>query len=304
MTALASTTTKVDIKLHGKSHSVRLESHIWTAFRKMAKDLGESLGTLAGRAQRLHNGPLADAIKAYVERHSIAPVYKHGTREAWLDGIVEAMRAEFAHRGYPLPAKIQTTMGFPSTGWRGKRRGECWNSTAHAKGWVQIFIHPCETDVVEIVNILTHELCHAADEQRAKDAGKPYKGGYGRHFKAIGIAMDLEGKPKYMAGGAAWLAWAQPLIDAAGPMPYDALARHVKKEAKQTTRMLKCECPECGAIWRTSRKVLEGVVERHATVRGSGYARQASAYAQCIDPGCTGRIDIMDLLADLEDEAE
>ncbi|MFA5996160.1 MAG: hypothetical protein WC790_00335 [Candidatus Paceibacterota bacterium] len=137
-----------------------------------------------------------------------------------------------------------------------------------ARGWTEIYVHPCETDIVRIANILTHELCHAAIDCR---------GGHGREFQRVSAALDLEGKPAQRMGGVEWAAWATPLIERVGPMPHAALAEYVARAKKQTTRLIKCECAECGAIWRTSAKVISGI--------GCGFMR-------CLDPDCFASINL------------
>lgn len=111
--------------------------------------------------------------------------------------------------------------------------------------------------------------------------------------------MLLEGKPAHMIGEAAWKAWAAPIIAALGPCPYGILASDQPKVKKQTTRMLKCECGECQAIWRTSGKVVAQVLtkfeELNATLQSAHDATKAKAlfeprkpFFRCIDPLCTG----------------
>lgn len=266
-------TTKVDIKLHGKSHSVRLPLAIWSAFRAKAANLKLALSDAAIEAQRDCNGTLAEAITKWVGN-----VPLHTTRELWTAALVDAMRPTFQERGYPLPANIRATIAFTSQGWRGKRRGECWLPEASADGAVEIMVHLCETDPVRILNILTHELCHAAQGKIANERGKPKQaGGHGRIWKEVAAALDLKPAMKTNAKGkeveqwqyalgdanGLWGTWAKPLLEAAGAMPHAALAEFVKKEkdaAKQSARMLKFKHQDCGGldegayIWRASGK--------------------------------------------------
>lgn len=256
-----------DVRIGNKTTTVRMHPAVWERFVELARAAGKSISAVAEqiRANSVE-ADLSAAIIVYVQRMSgNQPVIQHKTREAWLGALVDAMRPVFAERGYPLPAKIVATMGFPSTGWRGKRRGECWSSGMSAGGNVEIFIHPCETSVTRIANILTRELCHAADEQYYIDhtakTGKPYKGGHGKRWTMIAHALDItEGMGTHALGGAEWEAWATPLIDACGPMPFDALESYVKKPKKQTTRMLAFVHESCDGVdgdafkWRSSIK--------------------------------------------------
>src|SRR3546814_6644766 len=59
--------------------------------------------------------------------------------------------------------------------------------------------------------------------------------------------------------GDAFLAAVAPILDASGPLPHALLDTDGKSTSpkKQKTRMLKCECAECGYTVRTARKWLE-----------------------------------------------
>lgn len=266
-------TTKFDLWLDGRSTAVRLPVHIKTAFDAKCANLKLTAAAGAKTAQRECNGALAEAITKWV-----GDVPLHTTRELWTAALVEAARPVFAERGYPLPANIRATIAFTSQGWRGKRRGECWSPEASADGAVEIMVHLCETDPVRILNILTHELCHAAQGRLAGERGKPKQaGGHGRIWKEVAAALDLKPAMKTNAKGkeveqwqyalgdanGLWGAWAKPILEAAGAMPHAALAEFVKKEqdaAKQSTRMLKFVHEGCPAaedaeyIWRASGK--------------------------------------------------
>lgn len=260
-----------DIKIAGKSVTVRVSPQVWERFEQLAKELDMPIAEAARQAKAAAGGDYSQAIEAFVKASlGNQPLYAHKTREAWLGALTDALRPVFKARGYNLPAKIVCTMGFPSTGWRGKRRGECWSTGMSAGGNVEIFIHPCETNVLRIANILTHELCHAADEQYYYDNPKmdkhgnprPFKGGHGKRWTMIAHALDItEGKGTHALGGAEWAKWATPIVDSIGPMPFDPLSEFVKKPKVQTTRMLKFTHVDCKGldeggdfIWRSSAK--------------------------------------------------
>jgi hypothetical protein len=57
-----------------------------------------------------------------------------------------------------------------------------------------------------------------------------------------------------------WYAWALPIIDALGPMPYGAITGGISSaRKKQTTALLKYECPVCGFLARITKKHTEGL---------------------------------------------
>jgi hypothetical protein len=67
----------------------------------------------------------------------------------------------FEDQGYSLP-RYRVAIGFPSTGKRGKRIGECWDGRASADGTFEVLIRPDQSDPIEVAAILAHELVHAA----------------------------------------------------------------------------------------------------------------------------------------------
>lgn len=72
--------------------------------------------------------------------------------------------------------------------------------------------------------------------------------------------------------GEAFLGAVAPILDAAGPLPHARLdtAGEMTAPKKQTTRLLKCECAECGYTVRTARKWLEQVGAPLCPIEGHG----------------------------------
>jgi hypothetical protein len=168
------------------------------------------------------------------------------TREQWLNAFVEASRTEFDKAGYPLPAKVRVSVGFTSTGMRGKSIGECWSNECSADGYFEIFLKPTTTSDGRMADILTHELCHAAAGLAA---------GHGPNFGKVARALGLEGKLTSTVAGSGWYAWALPILSALGPMPYGAIEGGTSTaKPKQKTNLLKVECNVCGFIARVTNK--------------------------------------------------
>lgn len=182
-------------------------------------------------------------------------------RETWLNKIAAKLAPAFAERGAPLPARIRIAIGFPSTGSRGKRIGECWDKTASGDGTFEILIRPDVDDPTEATAILAHELCHAA-------AG--LKAGHGPGFRKVALAIGLEGKMKSTTAGPDFLALIAPILKAIGPLPHARLnlSGMTDKPKKQTARMLKCECGECGYVARVARKWIEDKGAPHCPEHG------------------------------------
>jgi hypothetical protein len=171
-------------------------------------------------------------------------------RENWLNAVVAKLAPAFAERGAKLPPRIRIAIGFPSTGARGKRIGECWDKTASRDGTFEILIRPDIDDPTEAAAILAHELCHAA-------VGIP--AGHGPAFRKIALGIGLEGKMKSTLAGPEFLALIKPILAEAGKLPHKRLdlTGLTTKPKKQSARLIKCECRECGYIVRTARKWIE-----------------------------------------------
>lgn len=171
------------------------------------------------------------------------------TREQWLNAFVQAARPVFSNAGYPLPDKIRVSVGFTSSGARGKTIGECWSNLASEDGYFEIFIRPSANSDARIADILTHELIHAAVGLEAK---------HGPAFKSAMAALGLEGKATATVAGEAWYVWALPILTQLGAMPYGQLNDGLSSaKPKQKTNLLKVECPCCGFLARVTRKHIE-----------------------------------------------
>lgn len=170
------------------------------------------------------------------------------TREEWLNAFINAARPRFRDAGAPLPKKIRASIGFSSKGKRAKTIGECWSDTCSKDGAFEIFIVPQIEAPLRIADILTHELIHAAHPGD----------GHGRKFGRTARALGLQGKLTATVGGPEWEAWAIPLVRSIGKYPGAALSTGVSTAPKkQTTRMVKCECTDCGFLFRTTRTWIE-----------------------------------------------
>jgi hypothetical protein len=178
---------------------------------------------------------------------------KYETREQWLLASVGLMTPLFESAGYKVP-KIKVACGWPSSrGLSAKKRclGEAWSKDAAKDGIAQIFISPwlIELDKPQgVLDTLVHEVVHTV------------VGNENKHNKVFGKcarAVGLEGKLTATYAGEKLLEACKQWATKLGPYPHamlDALKRPTKK---QTTRMVKCECPECGYVVRTSRKWID-----------------------------------------------
>nr|MDP9196481.1 SprT-like domain-containing protein [Pseudomonadota bacterium] len=162
-------------------------------------------------------------------------------------------------QGHPLPP-VRIAIGFPSTGRKGRVIGECWDSSASADRHHEILIRPDQADCIEVAAILAHELIHAA-------VGIPAR--HGPRFRRVALAIGLTGKMTATRPGPDFLARAAPLLEQIGPLPHAALGfGRSTGPRKQGTRLIKCECQECGYIARVARKWLEDAGAPHCPDHG------------------------------------
>jgi hypothetical protein len=168
-----------------------------------------------------------------------------GNREEWLRDLVDALRDRYDGE---LPETVHVSVGFTSKGMRSTRVGECWHGIASSDGAPHVFIHPLISDGVDVAAILVHELVHAC-RPTAK---------HGPAFKQMAIRLGLTGKMTATVPSDELRASLAEVIEDIGPYPHPQLSGGGSSNGpKQTTRMLKLECPECGYLVRTSSKWLE-----------------------------------------------
>jgi len=191
-------------------------------------------------------------------------------REAWLSKLIEACRPDFADRGFELPASIRVTFGWP----KGRKAlGSCFPDVATSDNHFEIFIspkhHDCEPHA--LAETLVHELIHTL----------PCCMNHGKKFKKIMAAVGLEGKATATRGGPELWEWIDQHLEALGPFPGKEIKQTAGKGAKkQTTRMLKCECRQCGFIFRASQTAIDTIKDEDGTMACPG------------GPTCGGIVDV------------
>jgi len=166
------------------------------------------------------------------------------TREQWLERAVDVIRASVKKTVQVPPVKVSCS--WPGGGDSNKRIGECWATQASKAGINEVFVSPKIEDPVRVLGILCHELAHAVDNCTS---------GHKAPFVAIAAKMGCEGKPTQMVPKVeVSAAWAEKVTKKHGPFPHRTLDKSMSPVKKQTARMLKLECVECGAVWRMSAK--------------------------------------------------
>ena len=97
----------------------------------------------------------------------------------------------FQARGYAVP-QVKVSVGFPSTGGKGRHLGQCWSSKAAEDNINQIFIAPHLKTPLDFLDTLVHELVHAVDNCES---------GHGEGFKKIAIDVGLKGPMRSAGAG-------------------------------------------------------------------------------------------------------
>ena len=171
-------------------------------------------------------------------------------RETWLTQATrEITRTIFKPEGYEVP-EVRVSVGFPSRGALSARQrtiGQCWYGTHTGDDVPQIFISPVLDQDVEVLETLTHEILHAA-----LPSGTKHGAGFAKAMKEIG----LDGKPTATHAGADLAETLKKVSAKVGNFPHARIDPGTQGK-KQTTRLIKAECPECGYVVRVTNKWLE-----------------------------------------------
>jgi len=158
-----------------------------------------------------------------------------GNREQWLMAAVGHITPIFELRGHVVP-QVKVSVGFPSTGGKGRHLGQCWPSKAAEDGINQIFIAPHLKTPLDFLDTLVHELVHAVDNCES---------GHGEGFKKIALNVGLKG-PMRSAGAGDHLK--QDLIritEKLGAFPHGRLSLPIPT-AQKTPKRPGAICIKCG----------------------------------------------------------
>lgn len=171
-------------------------------------------------------------------------------REVWLQKAVSKLRTGlFKQVGLDVPP-VRVSVGFPSRR-VGKAIGQHWGPAASSDKKDSIFICPTVENPLGangVLGTLVHELVHAVVGPQAK---------HGPDFKNAAWKVGLTGKMTETVPGPTLERHLRKLSKDLGKYPHRALNLDKNPVKKQTTRMLKMECGECGYIARASNKCIE-----------------------------------------------
>ena len=172
------------------------------------------------------------------------------TREQWLNAATVSLRSMFKQHGHELPMNVKATCGFPSRGALSARKrtvGQCWDTTQSAVNVFETFVSPIMADSTEVLAILAHEMVHAT---------VGLKCGHKKPFKQCATDIGLEGKMTATTPSDTFKQFAAGVVKEIGEYPHGALNPALKL-TKQSTRLIKCECAECGYTVRAARSWLD-----------------------------------------------
>lgn len=178
-------------------------------------------------------------------------------REEWLGKAVDLLRPYFSQRGYEIPELVKVSCGFGPHAPR-KTEGTCFEAANCVDGVKQIYISPELSDSLKVLDVLTHELIHAALED-----GDEHK----KPFKQACKKLGLEGPAKQAYAGDELKKHLESLLEQSEfndlllpTYPHSKVTFTQAEDKPQTSRMHKLVCPanddhEIDIIVRASKKV-------------------------------------------------
>lgn len=154
-------------------------------------------------------------------------------RESWLLRAIDCFRPTFEAAGAPLPEIIRVSSGLPASGH--DVAGEYHHARERTgEDLHYIFLSPLMDSTIEVLDVLVHELCHAAIPTA----------GHGPAFARLARSLGLEGPSRDAAAGSQLIARLRGMERDLGRYPhrrFDPTANHEPLPA----RMVKVECPDC-----------------------------------------------------------
>ena len=168
-------------------------------------------------------------------------------REGWLNSFALAITPLIEQRtGLKVPLeRMRFSCSFPRGRATPNRKGvfttgQCWHGDTHASGLHEIMINPLRDQIINeqgegVGETMIHEIIHAALPK-----GTGHKAPFARAAKAMG----LEGKPTATIAGSELIGRIKEIAEQIGDYPHKALAGEWGR--KQTTRLLKVMCVDCG----------------------------------------------------------
>lgn len=166
-------------------------------------------------------------------------------REAWLTQAVKELQTMFPVLKSKEPIAI--SCGWPSRSslsTKKQRIGECWYARCSDLKRHELFISPILHDPIQVLETVVHELVHPI-------AGA--KAGHRAPFKRIAVDVGLTGPMTATTAGPELTKRLNTLSKKLGKYPHGKITASPSLK-KQSTRLLKAECPSCGYVVRITQK--------------------------------------------------
>jgi hypothetical protein len=167
-------------------------------------------------------------------------------REEWLMQAVEQIKPIFERMGYQVPT-VKVSVGFPSSGSKGRHLGQCWSTKSSADGMNQIFIAPHLPTPIEVIDTLVHELVHAVDDCQS---------GHGDNFKRIAKDIGLKGPMRSAGAGEELMKDLIKIADLLGNFPHGRLIIP-RATSNAAVKRPGARCSTCGYEIVMLKKFLE-----------------------------------------------
>jgi hypothetical protein len=158
----------------------------------------------------------------------------HANREQWLMSAVDHLVPLFERSGYSVPI-VKVSVGFPSTGAKGRHLGQCWSTKSAVDGINQIFIAPHLQTPFDFLDTLVHELVHAVDDCQNK---------HGPVFKKMALKLGMKGPMRSAGAGPELKVKLEEMAASLGAYPHAKLI--VPRKVIDRRPRPRAKCSECG----------------------------------------------------------
>jgi len=167
-------------------------------------------------------------------------------REQWFNAALPLLQDKvFGPNNLVIPDNVRIgvgTLSSRSAAAKNAKLGVCFPSERSASNMIEIFLSPELEESSRVLDVICHELIHAIDGN---------ENGHKGPFRTMAKAIGLEGKMTATVAGERLNATLSEIVTVIGNYPHEKLDTTAVK--KQTTRMLKVECDDCGWNFRTNK---------------------------------------------------
>tara|TARA_R110000868_G_scaffold159274_2_gene387979 strand:- start:1739 stop:2386 length:648 start_codon:yes stop_codon:yes gene_type:complete len=179
-------------------------------------------------------------------------------RETWLNAMIDKAVPLFDNAGFKISdirSKLKVSCSFIQ-GSRGNKLkdaiGVHYNPTISAEGFHEMMIQPSLSDSVQVVGVLIHEMVHSIQTHLYHDEnGFLSVKAHGKEFRKMALAVGLQGKMTATTESPELKIQIEKWVAEIGKYPHAKMTLNDSR-AKQTTRMNKLICMNCGFIARAS----------------------------------------------------